>query len=171
MMMTEGYAIPRAAVRPMTEEDVVQAALIDRLSFTLPWSEYSFRHEVSGNSNARAWVAERQIDADRKEVIGVAVIWLILDEVHVGTIAIHPHHRREGVGRALMVKALTEAAGEGATLAYLEVRRSNQAAIKLYQELGFQTVGERKKYYQDNGEDALLMTLLDLKTAVMKMNA
>lgn len=157
------------AIRRMTEEDVAPAALIDRLSFSLPWSEYSFKHEVTGNPNSRAWVAEKQSAPDRKELVGVLVVWLVLDEAHVGTIAVHPDHRREGLGRALMLTALAEAAKEGAVLVYLEVRRSNQAAIRLYQELGFQIVGERKRYYQDNGEDALLMTLPDLKAAISKL--
>ncbi|MHC1783111.1 MAG: ribosomal protein S18-alanine N-acetyltransferase [Anaerolineaceae bacterium] len=155
-------------VRRMTEEDVASATVIDRLSFSLPWSEYAFRHEVTGNENARAWVAEVQNTPGQRVVIGVVVIWLVLDEAHVGTIAIHPNHRREGVGRRLMDLALAEAAKEGASLVYLEVRRSNLPAIHMYQEMGFKIVGERKKYYQDNGEDALLMTLPDLKSTVSK---
>jgi [ribosomal protein S18]-alanine N-acetyltransferase len=156
-------------IRRMTEADIAAAALIDRLSFSLPWSEYSFKHEVTANPNSRAWVAEKQTAPDMKELIGVLVVWLVLDEAHIGTIAVHPHHRREGVGRSLLVKGMVEAAQEGAVLVYLEVRRSNEAAIRLYQELGFQTVGERKRYYQDNGEDALLMTLPDLKTTISKL--
>lgn len=150
------------------EKDVPEAARIDRMSFSLPWSEHAFRHEVTGNPNARAWVAERSIDAETSEIIGVTVLWLVLDEAHVGTVAIHPEHRRGGIGKQLMMTALREAAKEGSSLVYLEVRQSNQSAIQLYRQLGFQIVGERKKYYQDNGEDALLMTLPDLQTAAQK---
>jgi ribosomal-protein-alanine N-acetyltransferase len=165
-MPEEGSKKDSLTIRRMTEEDVASAAMIDRLSFSLPWSEYAFRHEVTGNENARAWVAEVQTGTGQKEVIGVTVVWLVLDEAHIGTIAIHPDHRRKGVGRQLMKHALIEAANEGASLVYLEVRRSNLPAIHMYQEMGFETVGVRKKYYQDNGEDALLMTLPDLKLMV-----
>lgn len=156
-------------IRPMTLADVAQAALIDRLSFSLPWSEYSFKHEVAENENARTWVAEMSQLDGHSEVVGLVVIWLVLDEAHVGTIAVHPENRRMGIGRLLMVKALQESAKQGANLVYLEVRRSNQAALNLYQKLGFQIVGERKKYYQDNGEDALLMTLPDLGATISKL--
>jgi ribosomal-protein-alanine N-acetyltransferase len=165
-MSEEGSEVDTLTIRRMTEEDVASAAVIDRLSFSLPWSEYSFRHEVTGNENARAWVAEVHTNPGYREIIGVVVVWLVLDEAHVGTIAIHPDHRRGGVGRRLMNHALAEAANEGSSLVYLEVRRSNLPAIHMYQQMGFQTVGERKKYYQDNGEDALLMTLPDLKSVV-----
>jgi ribosomal-protein-alanine N-acetyltransferase len=165
-MVEESGEKDALTVRRMTEEDVVSAAEIDRLSFSLPWSEYAFRHEVTGNENARAWVAEENTTSGQQKVIGVVVVWLVLDEAHIGTIAIHPDHRRGGVGRRLMEHALAEAAAEGASLVYLEVRRSNLPAIHMYQQMGFEIVGERKKYYQDNGEDALLMTLPDLKSVV-----
>ncbi len=164
--MRPGGECEKLAIRRMAEEDVPAAAEIDRLSFSLPWSEHAFRHEVTGNENARAWVAEKESGPGEKMILGVAVIWLVLDEVHIGTIAVHPDHRHEGVGKCIMLHALNGAAEEGATLAYLEVRRGNQPAIQLYQDIGFQVVGERKKYYQDNGEDALLMTLTGLKSAV-----
>jgi ribosomal-protein-alanine N-acetyltransferase len=164
--MRPGNEYEKLAIRKMAEEDVPAAAEIDRLSFSLPWSEHSFRHEVTGNENARAWVAEKGTGTGERIIIGVVVIWLVLDEVHIGTIAVHPDHRHEGVGKCMMLHALNEAAEEDATLAYLEVRRGNQLAIQLYQDIGFQVVGERKKYYQDNGEDALLMTLNELKSEV-----
>lgn len=164
--MKVGDGSANLSIRRMEEEDVPAAAEIDRLSFSLPWSEHAFRHEIAANKNGRAWVAEKETAPGEKTVIGVVVIWLVLDEAHIGTIAVHPDHRHEGVGKTILLQALKAAADEGASLVYLEVRRSNLPAIQLYREIGFQIVGERKKYYQDNGEDALLMTLTDLKLAV-----
>lgn len=166
--MSEEINLGSLTIRPMTLDDVAQAAQIDRMSFSLPWSEYSFKHEVAENENTRAYVAELKQSDGKSSIAGLVIIWLVLDEVHVGTIAVHPENRRMGIGRLLMVKALQESAEQGSKLVYLEVRRSNLAAIRMYQEFGFQIVGERKKYYQDNGEDALLMTLPDLGTVLSK---
>lgn len=145
-------------LRPMIIEDIDQVYAIEKLSFSLPWSERSYRFEILENSHACNWVAEVE-EAEGRVVVGMIVVWVILDEAHVATIATHPSYRQRGVGRRLLARGLLAAYQRGARLAYLEVRRSNHTAQALYQNFGFEVVGERLKYYKDNNEDALLMTL------------
>ena len=141
-------------IRRMTVEDVPVAHEIDVLSFTLPWPERSFRYEVTNNPAARCWAAE--ID-DR--LVGMLILWMIVDEAHIATLATHPDFRRRGIANHLLAEALESAYNEGAQAAFLEVRAGNQAAIKMYAAFGFEAVGRRERYYKDNFEDAILMTL------------
>lgn len=146
-----------ASIRRMTLEDVPRVAEIDRLSFSLPWPERSFRFEVSENPSARGWVAE--VDGC---VAAMLVLWLVVDEAHIATVATHPDFRRRSVGQRLIVAALLAAREEGARRAFLEVRAGNAAAQALYRKYGFAVTGVRLHYYKDNGEDAILMDLNDL---------
>lgn len=150
---------PVFTFRPMILSDVERVHEIDLLSFSLPWSERSYRFELTENRNSLAWVAEAAASSSRPVVVGMIVIWVILDEAHIATLAAHPDYRGHGVGRCLLAHGLLAAYQRGARLAYLEVRRSNQAARILYERFGFEVVGERPRYYKDNNEDALLMTL------------
>jgi ribosomal-protein-alanine N-acetyltransferase len=144
--------------RPMELRDIPNVHEIDCLSFSMPWSERSYLFELNENRNSVTWVAECKTTVNT-EIAGMIVIWAILDEAHVATIATRPDYRGLGIGRRLLARGLYEAYQRGARLAYLEVRRSNAAAQHLYTRFGFQVVGERPRYYQDNNEDALLMTL------------
>lgn len=148
-------------IRKMTSEDVRTVAEIDRLSFSLPWPEHSFRYEVAENRAARCWVAE----TDDKRIAAMLVLWLIIDEAHVATLATHPDFRRQGIGAQILTTALRDAARAGATRALLEVRERNEAAQAMYKKFGFEVAGRRPKYYRDNGEDAILMTLHNLEFA------
>ena len=82
-------------IRRMKLEDVPAVHEIDMLSFTLPWSERSFRYEITENPVSRGWVVE--VDG---QVIAMLVLWLIVDEAHIATIAVHPNFRRQGMGEA-----------------------------------------------------------------------
>ena len=141
-------------IRRMTLEDVLAAHELDVLSFTLPWPERSLRYEITGNPAARCWAAELD-----NRLVGMLVLWMILDEAHIATIATHPDFRRQGIAKRLLVEALESAYNEGAQTALLEVRAGNEAALKMYARFGFEEVGNRKRYYKDNNEDAVLMTL------------
>lgn len=150
--------------RPMTLADVPRVHEIDRLSFALPWSERSYRFELIENKSSVTWVAEtaqpvQETAGAPTKVVGMIVIWAILDEAHVATIATHPDFRGQGIGQRLLALGLLQAHERGARLAYLEVRRGNLVAQRLYEQFGFKVVGERLRYYKDNNEDALLMTL------------
>ena len=150
-------------IRRMTLDDVERVVAIDQASFSLPWPERSFRFELNGNTAARCWVAE--VDG---QLVGMVVVWLILDEAHIATLATHPEFRRHGVAAQLLVHALQAARAEGARSSFLEVRASNLAAQALYRKLGFIQSGLRRRYYKDNGEDALLMTLESLDHEVQQ---
>lgn len=146
-------------LRPMEVKDIASVHQVDQLSFALPWSERSFHFEINENPASRLWVAEVEDEAGQKQIAGLLVIWMILDEAHIGTFAVHPDFRRLHIGQSLLAKGLLEAQAEGATLSLLEVRRGNQGAQALYQRFGYKEVGLRPRYYHDNGEDALLLTL------------
>jgi len=141
-------------IRRMTVEDVPAAHEIDVSSFTLPWPERSLRFEVTDNPAARCWAAE--LDG---RLVGMLVLWMIVDEAHIATVATHPGYRRQGIASQLLVEALKSAHTEGARSALLEVRAGNQAAQEMYRKFGFEVVGRRKRYYKDNYEDAVLMAL------------
>jgi ribosomal-protein-alanine N-acetyltransferase len=141
-------------IRKMTEADVPAVVELDQISFSLPWPERSFRFEVSGNSASRCWVAE----ADG-HVVGMIVAWLFVDEVHIATIATYPDFRRQGIAQKLLAHTLRYTMDEGAVTSFLEVRESNLAAQEMYHKFGYENSGRRKRYYKDNDEDAILMTL------------
>lgn len=150
----------RITIRPMQQEDLQEVTRIDTMSFSMPWPPNAFQYEIVENNNARAWVAEASFPEGRKTIAAIAVLWIIIDEVHVGTIAVHPDYRQRGIGNQMLEYALGNAMDEGAQRAWLEVRRGNTPALELYKKMGFEWIDTRKKYYQDNGEDALIMTKL-----------
>jgi len=149
-------------IRPMKEEDIPRVAEFDRLSFSLPWSDRSFRHDLNQNPASRLWVAECIDESGIPIIVGDIVVWLILDEAHIGTISVHPEYRRQGIGKKMLEWAIDSLKKEGAVCFILEVRKGNIPAQALYQQFGFKVEGVRKGYYQDNGEDALIM-VLDIK--------
>jgi ribosomal-protein-alanine N-acetyltransferase len=114
------------------------------------------------NPNSHCWVAE--LDA---KLIGFVVCWLIVDEVHIATIAIHPKYRGLGIGKALIITGLRKLIPKGALTATLEVRAGNNVAQSMYRHFGFEEVGLRKGYYQDTRENALLMTVKPLDSGYL----
>ncbi len=149
-------------LRPMSLADLDQVEEIDRLSFQLPWPKDAFLYEIKQNPNSLCWVAEQRMSDQSPIIVGTIVVWLILEEAHIGTLAVRPGYRQEGIAQRLLAKVLLEAARSGAAYALLEVRMSNQAAQNLYKKFGFEVVGLRKGYYQDTQEDAVLMTLAEI---------
>jgi [ribosomal protein S18]-alanine N-acetyltransferase len=152
-------------IRKMTLEDIPAVIDLDQKSFTLPWPERSFRFELTDNPASRCWVAE--LDG---RVVGMIVAWLIVDEVHVATLAIHPDFRRQGVGTKLLAHTLQALLAEGARSSFLEVRASNRAAQDMYRKFGYEVTGRRRRYYRDNDEDAVLMTLDVLNAERLRMD-
>ena len=150
-------------VRKMTMDDIEQVLAIDRVSFSLPWPERSFRFELTDNPASRCWVAEMD-----GKLVGMIVAWLIVSEVHVATLATHPDFRRQGIAKKLLAYTLRELRNEGAQSSFLEVRASNFAAQEMYRKFGYEESGVRPRYYRDNDEDALLMTLESLDVERLK---
>lgn len=142
----------------MQASDLEQVRSIDRLSFSLPWPASAYEYELFENPASLIWVAEITPPGEPSRVIGVIVVWLILDEVHIATLAVHPDRRGQGVAQELLVVALIGSIQKGMLQATLEVRASNFIAQRLYRRFGFDIVGRRIRYYQDNNEDALIMT-------------
>lgn len=144
-------------VRKMVIQDLPSVVEIDKLSFPNPWPLSSYQYELKENENSRAWVLEIKHDS-QASIGGMAVLWKILDEIHIGTIAVHPLFRGQGIGTDFLGIILHEAKNEGVLNAYLEVRESNMNAQKMYEKFDFRMDGIRKKYYRDNGENAVLMS-------------
>jgi len=141
-------------IRKMTLEDIPAVVELDKLSFSLPWPERSFRFELTDNPASRCWVVE--LDG---KIVGMIVAWMLVDESHIATISTHPDHRRQGIAQKLLMYALRYMSREGAITSFLEVRENNFAAQEMYRKFGYEAVGRRKRYYKDTDEDAILMTL------------
>ena len=144
----------------MTLADVPAVMAIEADSFPMPWPERAYRYELTENPNAYCVVAE----TGEGEISGYAVLWMLADEAHVGTIASGLKWRRQGVGERLMLAMMAEARRREAIFITLEARVSNLSAQRLYLKYGFVEVGRRKKYYPNNREDALIMTVEDFRT-------
>jgi ribosomal-protein-alanine N-acetyltransferase len=144
-------------IRKMTLEDVPTVLALDQISFSLPWPERSFRFELTENTASRCWVAELD-----ERVVGMVVGWLLVDEMHIATIATHPDYRRQGIASKLLLHTLLNSMDEGARTSFLEVREGNLAAQQMYLKFGYEKTGRRKRYYRDNDEDAILMLLKSL---------
>lgn len=143
-------------LRSMRRGDLDQVLAIEQMSYLSPWSRLSFEREVSDNPAANYVVVEQD---DR--VCGYAGMWVLIDEAHVTNIAVHPDHRRRGLGQAMLCELARRAARQGVHSLTLEVRPTNFAAQALYTKLGFVSRGRRKRYYSDTGEDAIIMWLDD----------
>ena len=139
-------------VEPLREEHLDGLMEVERLSFDDPWSRETFEYELRTNNLAHYVVA-----LDQQKVIGYGGMWAVLNEAHITNIAVHPLYRKQGVGKRILNSILLRSISMGITDLTLEVRVSNQGAIGLYESYGFEVEGRRKGYYQDNGEDALIM--------------
>lgn len=154
-------------IREMHSADLEQVQNIDRISFSLPWPTSAYNYELT-NPQSLLWVAEIPGQGKAEKIIGMVVLWLIVDEAHIATLAVEPEYRRLGIAKVLLTTALREAARRGMREATLEVRANNLAAQRLYQKFKFQTVGFRPHYYRDNNEDALIMTMNHLDQAYLE---
>ncbi|MCA0970421.1 ribosomal protein S18-alanine N-acetyltransferase [Halobacillus litoralis] len=139
-------------VRRMQKEDIPDVMDVERASFPVPWDSGTFEKEVDGNPYAHYFVIEKD-----EHVFGYCGLWVIIDEAHVTNIAIHPDSRGQQYGEKLFRHACQEAIEHGAIQLSLEVRVSNTAAQHMYRKFGLVPGGIRKRYYSDNGEDALVM--------------
>ncbi len=147
-------------IRFMRLKDVDAVAAIEQETFARPWSRESFRQELTRNAVARYLVAEED-----GKILGYAGAWVILDESHITNIAVREEARGRGIGKKLTSRLLQILSNLGACYATLEVRVSNERAQNLYRSLGFISVGKRKRYYEDNNEDAYLMVCEHLPEA------
>ncbi len=138
----------------MTLEDIPGVMAIENRSFPTPWSESAFRYELLENPYASLFVARSQVSPG---VIAFACVWVVDEELKINNIAVHPDWREGGVATRFVDFLLDFARGQGCREAILEVRPSNEVALRLYHRAGFVLVGRRKNYYIDSHEDALVM--------------
>lgn len=141
----------------MAPADLNQVLEIERKTFPSPWSRANFLFELKQNRAAYNFVVRNRLK--NGEVAGFACIWILFSELKINNIAIKKQFRRNGLGTQLLEYILDLGYRKGCDHATLEVRGSNESAIRLYSKLGFKRIGLRKGYYADNGEDAYLMSL------------
>ncbi len=135
------------------DADLAPIVEIERASFSTPWTAEMFRWELR-NSDVSATYVVKMPDG---LVAAFCCVWVVLDELHINNVAVRPEFRRQGLARALLAHVTREAVQQGATRATLEVRRSNTAALRLYDRLGFALGGVRRNYYANPVEDALIL--------------
>jgi ribosomal-protein-alanine N-acetyltransferase len=185
------YAGLAYTIEPMQLEDIPDVLEIEHVAFPTPWPARAYRHEVSENRLAHYFVArphfveefEEEIRkenpgllqrvqrwaigtrSDGPSVVGYCGFWMAADEGHLSTIAVDPSYREQGIGQLLLITAIERALELGANIMSLEVRVSNTTAQSLYRKYGFKVVGRRRRYYSDNREDALIMTVEHIASA------
>jgi ribosomal-protein-alanine N-acetyltransferase len=152
----------RLVIEPMQLDDLPAIQAIEEASFTTPWPPDAYRSELQTNRMAHYLVARAS-----GQVAAYGGMWLMVDEAHITTFAVHPAWRRQGIGERLLLAFLDIAIARDAREATLEVRLSNLPARRLYEKYGFRPVGLRPDYYSDDREDALIMTTEPLAERTM----
>lgn len=142
---------------PLEEAYLPPILEIETEANSSPWSERSFRNEFI---NPQSIFRIAKVDGN---LVAYGGIWMCVDEAHVTNVAVAKEMRGQGIGRKLMIELLSLAKQQGMTCSTLEVRASNEPALKLYERLGYVRAGVRKRYYPDNQEDAVVMWLYDLE--------
>jgi [ribosomal protein S18]-alanine N-acetyltransferase len=140
-------------LRRLAQRDLEAIDRIERRSYPTPWSRSMFASELAKPSS----ISLGAFSTETNELVGYLVISRYVDAWHVMNIAVAPEHRRQGIAVALFERLFELTAADGRRGYTLEVRISNEAAIRLYERLGFQSRGVRRGYYTDNREDALIM--------------
>lgn len=136
---------------PMTPDDLDEILAIEQASFAMPWTREMFLREISSRT-ARALVFR-----DGNQIVGYLCFWEVLDEAHVMVIAVRPERRSEGHGKAIMDHLEKICLQDGLKRIILEVGRRNSRARALYRQAGFRSIGFRKRYYAESGDDAMVM--------------
>lgn len=144
---------PRASVqlRDMTPTDIPTVVDLERASYTIPWSEATFRGLL------RRRDAEMIIAHAAGTIVGYAAFWCVVDQGELGNVAVDARWRGTGIGARLVEEVIHRAARRGVREVFLEVRPSNGVARRLYDQLGFRPVGRRRNYYQAPVEDAIVL--------------
>jgi ribosomal-protein-alanine N-acetyltransferase len=158
-------------VEPMTLADLDQVMAIEQVSFSAPWSEQAYRYEINQNSYSTMLVIKQSASSRNRlesalsvfgfyksnPVRGYGGFWLLVDEIHISTIAVHAAWQGQGLGEMLLLSLLDEGIAQGGRNATLEVRVSNLPAQSLYHKYAFSIVSRLRRYYADNNEDAYIM--------------
>jgi len=174
-------AVSPYELRAMTEADISQVAAIERESFPSIWPQTAYKRELTNrlarylvvvdrsqaapavepSKRSRWWPFRRrqqQAPTTSDFIVAYVGVWLMVDETHIVAIAVRPAYRRRGLGELLLQEIIDLALASDQETVTLEVRRSNLAAQTLYEKYRFLKVGVRRRYYTDNGEDAIVMS-------------
>jgi [ribosomal protein S18]-alanine N-acetyltransferase len=141
---------------PLQKEHIPDILAIEHVTHSAPWSQRSFENELEHKYGIFL------VGFVEGKIVAYGGCWVLVDEAHVTNVVVREDMRGQGIGKKLMVDLLDKAKQKGALCATLEVRSSNQAALHLYEKLGFSQTTVRKRYYPDNHEDAIVMMLDDL---------
>ena len=156
-----GVTNPRWTIDPVSSAaDIDGIMAVEHASFTNPWTREMYLAELENQGLSFLYVAKDPM----RRVIGFCSFWRVTDELHINNLAVEPPWRRQGLGGALLQRALKAGAGLGAVMATLEVRRSNADAQQLYARFGFSVTGVRRDYYSSPVEDALILSRKGLDT-------
>ena len=141
----------------MTLDDIPAVMSIERRVFSAMWTSGIYRRELTANPWSHYRVL-RPARPDLPPILAYGGVWKMDRSAHIPTIATHPDHQGKGLGGYLLLQLLLLGESLGCQEATLEVRASNHSAQRLYLRYGFEVAGLRHRYYNDNGEDALIMT-------------
>lgn len=147
-------------LQSLTFDDLSAILELDKACFGGLWTFEGYQRELASPNSELLGLFSPFSDA---KLLGMGCFWSILEEAHITIVGVHPQYQRQGLGQALLYSLLKTASDRGLERATLEVRASNLAAISLYEKFGFKTAGRRRRYYQDNGEDALILWRSDLQ--------
>lgn len=148
-------------LKPLTPQMLSAVLELDQLCFGSLWTLEGYQRELdSPNSDLLGLSIPCE---DQASLLAMGCLWAILEEAHITILAVHPHYQRQGLGQAMLIALLKAACIRGLERATLEVRASNQPALSLYEKFGFKLAGRRRRYYQDTGEDALILWRGDLQ--------
>lgn len=161
-------AISLIQLKPLTPENLPAILELDRLCFGGLWTSEGYQRELDSDCSDLLGLFLCPLTSSgagilpaspypHPRLIGIGCLWAILEEAHITILGIHPEYRKYGLGQAMLVGLMTSALGRKLERATLEVRVSNVAAISLYEKYGFKKAGCRKGYYQDTGEDGLIL--------------
>ncbi len=146
-------------LRPMVESDLDEVLSIEEAIYTTPWKRSMFLNELRSNLYSHLFVA---MDQNKRGMVGYVCFWVIMDELHLLNLSIHPACQRMGHGKKLGGWVVRYGRERGARKASLEVRRSNARAIGLYKKMGFTVMAVRPGYYREPREDGLIMVREEL---------
>jgi ribosomal-protein-alanine N-acetyltransferase len=144
-------------LKPLDTEVLPAVIALDQQCLGGLWSLEGYQRELDSPNSDLIGLFYRSPTNIDDSLIGFGCLWAILEEAHITILAVHSNYQRQGLGQVLLWRLLQSAHWRGLEWATLEVRPSNQAAIQLYAKFGFQDVGRRRRYYQDTGEDALIL--------------
>ena len=157
-------------LQPLTPELLPAALVLDQLCFGGLWTLEGYQRELDSPNSELLVLQKKQksqnqlgepntlkssVEAD--PLLGLGCFWAIVDEAHITIVAVHPNYQGQGLGQALLYALLEKARQRGMERATLEVRASNQPALLLYEKFGFREAGRRRRYYEETGEDALIL--------------